>query len=284
MKRKKLTTIVLVIAFITGLSLLLYPKFSNYWNSLHQTKEIKQYVDNVAEIDLEKYAAILESAREYNHRLSERDNVYRLTEELSRSYYEQLNVGGSGVMGYIDIPAIGVSLPIYHGTSKAVLQSSVGHVEWTSLPVGGEGTHSVLSGHRGLPSSKLFTDLDKLVEGDVFILKILNETLTYEVDKILIVDPDDTSWLVPGIGKDYCTLVTCTPLGINTHRILVRGHRIENEKIEGIAHITADAVQIEPLIVAPVLFTVLMTLTLVISALIPRSKVRRNEKDYDYKD
>ena len=164
-----------------------------------------------------------------------------------------LRIPGTETFGYIEIPSLDVMLPIYHGTQDAVLQRAIGHLEWTSLPVGGESTHSVLSGHRGLPSEKLFTELDKLAEGDVFILRILNETLTYEVDRIRIVEPEDTTDLMIEEGKDLCTLVTCTPYGINTHRLLVRGHRVENREEAKNVPLTSEAVQVEPMVVAPFL-------------------------------
>lgn len=180
-------------------------------------------------------------------------------------------------MGYIEIPSIDCSLPIYHGTEESVLQTAIGHLEWTSLPVGGESTHCVLSGHRGLPSAKLFTNLDKLVEGDVFMLRILDEVLTYEVDQILIVEPQETAELQIVEGQDYCTLVTCTPYGINTHRLLVRGHRIDNMEEAKTVHVTADAVQIEPMIVAPIV-AIPILLVLFIALIIPRHKKREEEE------
>ena len=177
-------------------------------------------------------------------------------------------------MGYIEIPTIGVTLPIYHGTDETVLQVAIGHLEWTSLPVGGESSHCVVSGHRGLPSAKLFTDLDKLVVGDVFIFRVLDEILTYEVDQILIVEPHETEALRIEKGKDLCTLITCTPYGVNSHRLLVRGHRIENQEEAVIIRVTADATQIEPVIVAPIV-AIPMLLVLLIGLLIPKPKRRR---------
>jgi len=176
-------------------------------------------------------------------------------------------------MGYVQIPSIDVMLPIYHGTSEGVLQVAVGHLEWSSLPVGGAGSHCVVSGHRGLPSAKLFTDLDKVVEGDVFMLQILDETLTYEVDQIRIVEPHEMEDLMINAGEDLCTLVTCTPYGINSHRMLVRGHRIENLKEARVVRVTADAVQIEPIIVAPFVAAP-MLLILLIVLMIPKGKKR----------
>ena len=276
MKRSKIGTVLLIVVFLIGLCLLAYPKVSNYWNSLHSTKEVKQYVEQIESLDDEEYSAILKRADEYNLALSDRENSFKLSDSQKQEYWESLNLSGSGIMGYIEIPAIGVTLPIYHGTSNAVLQNAVGHLEWTSLPVGGESSHCVLSGHRGLPSSKLFTDLDKVVEGDVFVIRVLNEVFTYEVDRILIVEPEDMTALMIESGKDYCTLVTCTPYAVNTHRMLVRGHRIENSAVASTAFVTADAVQIEPLVVAPVLFAGLLILLTAICMLLPGK--RRNNK------
>ena len=242
--RKHLSTIVLVILLLIGLSLLLYPTVSDYWNSFHQTRAIATYAENVAALDNASYDAIWDAARQYNRNLCSRSNSFLLSEEQKAEYESLLDISGQGVMGYIEIPEIDVSLPIYHGTEDPVLQVAVGHLEWTSLPVGGESTHCVLSGHRGLPSAKLFTDLDKLREGDTFLLRVLDEILTYEVDQILIVEPQDTAALEIAEGEDYCTLVTCTPYGINTHRLLVRGHRIDNIEEVKTVRVTADAVQI----------------------------------------
>ena len=188
----------------------------------------------------------------YNQSLLHRESDYALTDDQDSQYASLLAIDDSGMIGYIEIPSIGVSLPIYHGTSDGVLQRAVGHLDWTSLPVGGASTHCVLSGHRGLPSAKLFTDLDRLTTGDTFALRILDEVLTYEVDQILIVEPEDVSALSIEDGKDLCTLVTCTPYGINSHRLLVRGHRVENQAETQMTRVTSDAIQIEPLIVAPI--------------------------------
>ena len=272
MKKSRTTTVLLVFLFLAGLCLLLYPKVSNYWNSFHQTREVNQYINAVEEIDEETYAKLLKSAETHNQLLLERSNQYKLTDEQAEDYPRLLNILGDGVMGYIEIPIISVTLPIYHGTSHSVLQTAVGHIDWTSLPVGGESTHCVLSGHRGLPSSRLFTDLDKITEGDVFTVRVLNEVLTYEVDQILIVVPEDTSALQIVEGKDYCTLVTCTPYAINTHRILVRGHRIANAEEARLSHVSADAVEIDPLIVAPFIFAVMFIVVLTVYMLAPQKK------------
>ena len=274
MKKKgnHLITILLVLIFLLGLSLLLYPAVSDYWNSKHQTRAIAVYSEEVSGLDEDQYQALWEAAAAYNASLLERDNAYLLTEEQKAAYEQLLNVSGLGIMGYIEIPSIDCSLPIYHGTEESVLQIAIGHLEWTSLPVGGESPHCVLSGHRGLPSAKLFTNLDKLQEGDVFLLRVLDEVLTYEVDQILIVEPQETGALRIVEGEDYCTLVTCTPYGINTHRLLVRGHRIENAPEARLVRVTADAVQIEPLLVAPIVALPMLLLLLILLLLPKRPK------------
>lgn len=268
-KTNHLTTVLLILILLAGLSLLLYPSFSDYWNSLHQSGVISTYAEAVAEMDEDRYTHLWDDAFAYNQKLNSRDNAYLLDDDLEAQYNELLNVAGNGVMGYVEIPMINVSLPMYHGTSEAVLQVAVGHLEWTSLPTGGEGTHCVLSGHRGLPSAKLFTDLDKVNIGDVFLLRVLDEVLTYEVDQILIVEPQDTAALHIEEGQDFCTLVTCTPYGVNSHRLLVRGHRIANAEEARIVRVTADAVQIEPMIVAPVI-AIPILLILMIGLFLPK--------------
>lgn len=273
MKKKKsnITTALLVVLLLAGLSLLLYPSVSDYWNSFHQTRAIASYAEEVANLDDAQYEEIWEAAKAYNSALLSRENGFVLTSKQREEYEKQLDVTGLGIMGYIEIPAINVSLPIYHGTEESVLQVAVGHLEWSSLPVGGEGTHCVLSGHRGLPSAKLFTNLDRLQEGDTFMLRVLDEVLTYEVDQILIVEPQELDSLAIDPGEDYCTLVTCTPYGINTHRLLVRGHRVENAAQSGSIRVTSDAIQIEPLLVAPVVATPMLLLLLVL-LLLPKRK------------
>lgn len=271
--KKHLSSIILISVFLIGLSLLLYPSVSNYWNSFHSSKAIAGYAEEARNLDQEKYQQMWNDAVAFNATLQTNANKYRLTDEQAAAYYNLLDVGKTGIMGYIEIPCLDVELPIYHGTSEAVLQIAVGHLEWTSLPTGGKGTHCVLSGHRGLPSAKLFTHLDKLSEGDVFMLRILDEVLTYEVDQILIVKPHKAEDLHIVSGEDYCTLVTCTPYGVNSHRLLVRGHRIENEVAAKIIHVTSDAVQIEPVLVAPALAAPLL-LILFISVLLPKRRSR----------
>lgn len=273
MKKKinNITTVLLFAVLFVGISLLLYPTLSDYWNSYHQTQAIANYAEKVSDLSEEEYDKIWVAAWEYNESLSENGTSFSLSETQKEQYEQLLNVSGLGVMGYIEIPEINCSLPLYHGTEESVLQIAVGHLEWSSLPVGGSSSHCVLSGHRGLPSAKLFTDLDKLSEGDIFILRILDEVLTYEVDQILIVEPEEVSSLQIIEGEDLCTLVTCTPYAINTHRLLVRGHRIENLKESQNVRITADAIQIEPLIVAPVVAAPILLILLLI-LLIPKRR------------
>lgn len=251
--KKNLTTVILVIILLAGFSLLLYPTVSDYWNSFHQSRAIASYAEAVAEIDDEQYEKMWNEAVEYNQRLKERENHWFLSKKEEEEYNKILDISGTGIMGYIEIPSIKVSLPIYHGVDEGILQVAIGHIAGTSLPVGGEGMHCVVSGHRGLPSAKLFTDLDDLKEGDVFMMRVLDETLTYEVDQILIVEPEDVSALEFEEGKDLCTLVTCTPYGVNSHRLLVRGHRIGNFEDVNSIRVTADAQQFDPVLVAPAL-------------------------------
>lgn len=276
--KKHLSTIALILVLLAGVSLLLYPTVSDYWNARHASKAVADYTQNVQALDQDAYDELLAAAEDYNRSLLTRENGFFLTEEQQAQYESLLDISGTGIMGYIEIPAINVSLPIYHGTDDNVLQIAAGHISWTSLPVGGESSHCVLSGHRGLPSAKLFTNLDQLVEGDTFTIRVLDEVLTYEVDQILIVEPEDVSALEIIPGRDLCTLVTCTPYGINTHRLLVRGTRIENEPQAQTVRVTSDAVQIEPLLVAPVLAApVLLILLLVL--LLPGKQKRKKEED-----
>lgn len=273
--KKQLSNYVLILVLLAGLSLLLYPTLSDYWNSFHHSRAIVTYSEGLASIDEETYNRIWDEAAEYNSSLQKRTNAYLLTDEQKEKYKDLLNVNGDGMIGYIEIPSIDCSLPIYHGTSDRTLQTAIGHLEWTSLPIGGVSTHSVLSGHRGLPSAKLFTNLDKLGEGDIFYIHVLDETLAYAVDQILIVEPDDVKDLKIIEGEDYCTLVTCTPYGINTHRLLVRGHRIKIEESNTV-YVTADAIQIEPLLIAPILAVIMLMILLII--LVVKDKGRKTKQ------
>ena len=254
--KRHLSTILLVAVFLTGVCILLYPTVSDYWNSLHQSRAIGTYEDTLSTMTQQDYSAFFEQADAYNAALRALDFPladFRALEERAglTSYFDLLNVSGLGVMGYIDIDAIGVELPIYHGTENSVLNIAVGHLQGSSLPVGGAGTHCVLSAHRGLPSARLFTDLDQLKLGDSFRITVLNRLLTYEVDQILIVEPDQLDSLAIVEGEDYCTLVTCTPYGINSHRLLVRGRRVENAQEKPTVYVPADMVQIDPMVVTP---------------------------------
>lgn len=247
MKRKlKVNTILLIIGSFIGLSLLLYPTFSDFWNRHFATHIIESYITNLENLDSGIYRTIWDNAITYNKSLLDRTDSFSLTEEQEAQYDSLLKVGDTNIMGYIDIPKINTTLPIYHGVSDQVLQVAVGHVPWSSLPTGGKGTHCVLSGHRGLQSAKLFTDLDMLDLGDIFMVRVLNELMTYEVDQIRVVDPKDASELTIDPDMDYCSLVTCTPYGINTHRLLVRGHRVENRVT---AIVVSEAVLIDRVVV-----------------------------------
>lgn len=267
-KKSSFVTAILIAALLAGALLLLYPTVSDYWNSFHQSRAIASYAEQVADLDDTTYDQIWADARAYNETLDNSTSRFVMTEEQKKIYEALLNIADNGVMGYIEIPKIKCNLPIYHGTDEAVLQIAIGHVQGSSLPAGGESTHCVLSGHRGLPSAKLFSDLDQLAEGDVFLLRVLDETLTYEVDQIRTVLPNELDDLAIEEGKDYCTLVTCTPYGINSHRLLVRGHRVENQASASTIRVTADAMQIEPLLIAP-LVAVPMLLVLLVMVLIP---------------
>jgi len=270
-KNRDISTPVLMIVLLIGLSLLLYPSFSDWWNARVSSRAIVNYSEAVAHLNQKDYSDLWEAAKAYNQKLLDKGNVFLRSEEEIAEYDQLLNVSGNGVMAYIDIPVIDVELPIYHGTENSVLAIAIGHLDWTSLPTGGESTHCVVSGHRGLPSARLFTDLDQLVVGDLFMLNVLDEVLTYEVDQILIVEPNDTDALLIQEGKDLVTLVTCTPYGINSHRLLVRGHRVENLEQTQIVRVTADAVIIEKLVVAPFVLIPILLLMLII-LLIPKRK------------
>lgn len=273
--RKNFSTVLLLVTLMIGISLLLYPTISDYWNSFHQSRAIAGYAEAVAEMDTVDYEKIWNDAVEYNKELQTRSNHWFLTEEQQEEYESMLNVSGNGIMGYIEIPSIKVSLPIYHGVDEGILQVAIGHIEGSSLPVGGKGSHCVISGHRGLPSAKLFMDLDQLAEGDIFMLRVLDETLTYEVDQILIVEPSDMSSLEFDEEKDYCTLVTCTPYGINSHRLLVRGHRVANLEESEEIRVTADAQQIDPVLITPALAGILLVLLLLGTFVWNRVRSRR---------
>ncbi len=264
MKKNFISNLILILIFFVGISLMLYPTVSDYWNSFHKSRAVAEYAGQVANLDNKFYEQLLGEARQYNEGLRGKNDYHHMSDQEMSEYETKLNISETGIMGYIEIPSIDVSLPIYHSTRESVLQVAIGHIEWSSLPVGGLGTHSVLSGHRGLPSAKLFTDLDKLVEGDTFLIRVLDETLTYEVDQIRIVLPEELDFLEIEEGKDLCTLITCTPYGINTHRLLVRGHRVENEVNAKNVRVTADAILIEPIVMAPLVAVPILIILLII--------------------
>lgn len=248
--KRKFTTVLLTIILLAGLAIMLYPSASDYYNSFHQSRAIANYAEAVAHIDAETYERLWREATEYNQRLVGRNNPFFLSEAEREEYNSILNYSGDGIMGYISVPKINCELPIYHTTEESVLQIAIGHIEGSSLPVGGESTHCVVSGHRGLPSAKLFSNLDLMGPGDTFVIRVLDETLTYEVDQIRTVMPDELQDLYIQQGRDYCTLVTCTPYGINTHRLLVRGHRVPNAQEALDIRVTADALRVDSVLVA----------------------------------
>lgn len=279
MKKIDKTTFLLILILVTGLSLLLYPTVAEWWNSFHSTQAMVSYDEVVSQIDNDEYKQIWDSAVQYNDDLRKRSNIFSLSDSMRERYQSNLDVNNTGAMGYIIIPKIDVHLPIYHGTDDAVLQVAVGHLDWTSLPVGGESSHAVFSGHRGLPSAKLFTDLDDLVVGDRMEFKILDETLTYEVDQIKVVEPEVIDDLVIVEGQDLVTLVTCTPYGINSHRLLVRGHRVDTEPIIVERRVTADALYVDPMVVAGALLGPCVLLGVagifVVDGILTRSRKRK---------
>lgn len=275
---KKLSTVLLIATFVAGLSLLLYPTVSNYWNTLHASRAVATYVDAVQNMGEDKRREMLQKAIDYNKSLTSDNQRLTISSARRQEYESILDVDGNGMIGYIEIPNVNITLPVYHGTNDDVLQIAVGHLDWTSLPVGGTSTHCVLSGHRGLPSAKLFTNLDQVKEGDTFVIRVLDEVLTYEVDQIRIVEPAAVDDLMIENGKDYCTLVTCTPYGVNSHRLLVRGHRVENES-ESI-RVTSEAIQIEPLIVAPAIAipTLIIIFVMLIASSNKKKKKQKSQK------
>ncbi len=276
MMKKHLPTVALALVFLLGSGLLLYPSVSDYWNSLHQSKAIAGYVQSVATTAKERQEQLLAQAREYNRGIRENGVCFTLSKNALREYRDTLKLDDSGIIVTIEIRSIGCSLPIYHGTDEAVLQVAAGHLAGSSLPVGGEGTHCVLSGHRGLPSAKLFSDLNRLEAGDTFVLQTPGETLTYEVESLQIVSPSDTSALMIEDGADLCTLVTCTPYGINTHRLLVRGRRVPNSAALN-GRVCAEALILKRELAA-ILFAVPISLILLIGLTVS-SEIRKRKNE-----
>ena len=276
--RKNLSTIILILIFLVGLSVMLYPSVSDAVNRKHQSRAVAGYAEEVEQLSDADYQTYFDAADAYNRQLNTTPNAF-YKPDLVSGYAQTLDISGTGIMGYITIPKISVELPIYHGTDEGVLQLAAGHLEGSSLPVGGAGTHAVISAHRGLPSAKLFTNLDELEVGDRFTITVLNRVLTYEVDQISIVLPTEIDQLLPTEGMDYVTLMTCTPYGINTHRLLVRGKRVETTESQKHIRVAADAFRIEPIIVAPILAIPMLLAALVGVLVAPhlrkRSKRRR---------
>ena len=279
--KKNRSNIILILIFLVGLSVMLYPTVSDYVNQKNQSRAVASYSEEVENLSDVEYQAYFDAADDYNRRLAETPDAFYRPEEVS-GYTDTLDVSGTGIMGYITISKIGVELPVYHGTSDGVLQVAAGHLEGSSLPVGGAGTHAVISAHRGLPSAKLFTNLDELEVGDTFTITVLDRVLTYEVDQISIVLPTETDLLQPVEGKDYVTLMTCTPYGINTHRLLVRGKRIENAENQKHIRVTADALRIEPIIVAPALAVPMLLVMLVVMLAVPHLRKRKNQREENH--
>lgn len=283
-KRKKIGsrrsgTIILIVVFLVGLSVLLYPTISDFVNQRTQTRAVAAYDDAVSQMTEQDYSEYFAAADAYNEALANQRSAF-YDPDLLEGYDDILDISGMGIMGYITIEKIGVQLPIYHGTDEAVLEIAAGHLEGTSLPVGGENTHCVLSAHRGLPSAKLFTDIDELEEGDTFTITVLDRVLTYEADQILIVLPTEVDDLQIVDGEDYCTLLTCTPYGINTHRLLVRGHRIAGAQSSRL-HVTAEAFQIEPIITAPIIAVPILVILLIwLLAHTKKKKKKKKQKKY----
>lgn len=273
------STIALVAIFFVGLIILLYPTISDFWNEKRQSQAIVDYDDLIVDLTPEDYSGYFSKADSYNEKIRNLSFPFLGHKNIADEYYGTLDVNGDGMMGYITIEKIKVQLPIYHGTSDKVLNSAVGHVEGSSLPVGGVSTHSVLSAHRGLPSAKLFTNLDKVEVGDVFTIRILDRTITYQVDQVLIVLPEETDALNIVPGEDYCTLVTCTPYGINTHRMLVRGTRIENIEPDRVINVITEAYQIDPLIVTPAVAAPILGLLLVYLIIRSSREKKKRKKD-----
>lgn len=276
--RKNLSTIILILIFLVGLSVMLYPSVSDAVNRKHQSRAVAGYAEEVEQLSDADYQTYFDAADAYNRQLNTTPNAF-YKPDLVSGYAQTLDISGTGIMGYITIPKISVELPIYHGTDEGVLQVAAGHLEGSSLPVGGAGTHAVISAHRGLPSAKLFTNLDELEVGDRFTITVLNRVLTYEVDQISIVLPTEIDQLLPTEGMDYVTLMTCTSYGINTHRLLVRGKRVETTESQKHIRVAADAFRIEPIIVAPILAIPMLLAALVGVLVAPhlrkRSKRRR---------
>ena len=271
------TTIILLVSFFIGLSVLLYPSFSSYWNSKTQSKAIVDYEAMLAAYRPEDYSDLFEAAERYNEALAKLNTPLREYKKLTEDYWNTLDVSGTGMIGYVTIPKIGQELPLYHGTSDAVLAIAAGHMEGTSIPVGGESIHSVVSAHRGLPTAVLFTYLDRMEVGDTFYFTILDRTITYEVDQIRIVEPNDVSLIQIEDGRNYCTLLTCTPYGINTQRLLVRGHQIDASQKRNL-YVAVEAYRVDTLVVMPMVALPIIFVLLCYVMLVPVKKENLGEE------
>lgn len=281
MKNRK-TVIFLTIGFLVGICMLLYPAISDYWNSKTQSRAIVNYESVLEDMQQEDYTEFFDRANAYNKALYETD-IPMVNYSKVAGYDDTLCVTENGMIGYLKIDRINLELPIYHGTSEDVLNKGVGHLQGSSLPIGGENTHSVMSAHRGLPSSKLFTHLDRMEIGDTFQIIVLDKVLTYQVDFIKVIEPNDISSLQIIEGEDYCTLFTCTPYGINTHRLLVRGVRIETIKEKPVIYVSNEAFRIEPLVVTPAVAAP-MLLVLLIHLLVKYREPPKNTKNTKNKE
>ena len=280
--RSRKIMLILTLGFLIGISVLLYPSLSNFWNSKTQSRAITDYESVLQQLEPEDYTALFQGAYDYNDALYATN--FPLTDYKNvPGYHEALKVEGTGIIGYVKIDKIGVELPIYHGTSDDVLSRGVGHMEGSSLPVGGTNTHCVMSAHRGLPSAKLFTDLDRLEMGDTFQIIVLDQLLTYRVDQIKIINPDEFEDLLIAEGMDYCTLITCTPYGINTHRLLVRGIRIETIVEKPVIYVSNDAFRIEPLLVMPAVAAPMVLAFLVHLMIKYREPPQEKERETEHK-
>ena len=268
MKRDKIG-IILVLALFIGVCGLLYPSVSQYWNTKTQTRAVTNYQEILASMQAEDYSAYFEAADKYNRELYALSSPLTDYDQLG-NYEDVLDVSGSGVMGFITIPKIGIELPIYHSVRHEVLNIACGHLEGSSFPIGGENVHCVLSAHRGLPHAKLFTELDKMELGDTFQITVLDRTVTYQVDQIKVVRPDEIDDIQIQPGQDLCTLLTCTPYGINSHRLLVRGTRIENAPPA--LYVTSDAYRIDSLVATPVLAAPMLLILLIVLMIKYREK------------
>ena len=277
-KTSKLPTIILCIILLAGVCIMAYPTVSDLWNARHATRSIASYIEQVDNTSQAMKEELLQEADDYNRTL-DLGVHFKLDEEAYARYESVLDITGTGIMGYVQIPSIHVNLPVYHGTDEAVLQIAAGHIAGSSLPTGGAGTHAVISGHRGLPSARLFTDLDRLVEGDIFMVTVLDRVCTYQIDQIHIVFPEEIADLAIEEGKDYMTLVTCTPYGINTHRMLIRGHRIGIPESGGSVIVTAEAVRVAPVIVFFGIAVPLLFVTAAVSLAVSNARGRKKSHE-----